>query len=201
MSRVLITAFGPYGPWQENSSWLALVELTRNLPDQPAVTTRLYPVDLDVVQERLEQDLARGFDFVLHLGQAPGASSVQFETIGINVRASCVTDTQQPQPLVDGGAVAYQSRLPLAHWAGLLRDVGIPARVSYHAGTYLCNAILYLTHYLCDQNRWPTRATFLHLPLTCSQTYTQETEMPSLPSSVAADAVRLILRELASQPT
>ena len=43
MTRVLLTAFQPYEGWQTNASWLALVELTRDLPDQPMVTTRLYP--------------------------------------------------------------------------------------------------------------------------------------------------------------
>ena len=41
MPRVLVTAFGPYGGWQENASWLAIVELTRNLPSHPEITTRL----------------------------------------------------------------------------------------------------------------------------------------------------------------
>ncbi len=197
MPRVLITAFGPYGKWTENASWLALVELTRQLPAQPEITTRRYPVDLQVVRQRLEQDLRRGFDYVLHLGQAPGASGIQLEAISINVRAAAVTDLQQPEPLVPDGEVAYQSDLPLARWAGLLREAGIPARVSYHAGTYLCNAILYLTHYLCRQHAWPTRATFIHLPLACTQAYTEEVGLPSLPSNLAADAVRVILSELA----
>ncbi len=196
MPRVLITAFGPYGSWKENASWLALVELTRNLPNSPDITTRLYPVDFDVVRQRLEEDLLSGFDYALHLGQAPGAASIQLEAIGINVNAAPITDPNQPQPLIADGPVAYRSTLPLAHWAGLLRGVGIPARVSYHAGTFLCNATLYLTHYLCQQCSWATRATFVHLPLTCSQIYTHEKELPSMPSSVAADAIRLILEQL-----
>lgn len=200
MPRVLITAFGPYGSWKENASWLALVELTRNLPNSPDVTTRLYPVDFDVVRQRLEQDLLAGFDFALHLGQSPGVSNVQLEAIGINVNAAPITDTNQPKPLIGDGPVAYQSALPLAQWAGLMRGVGIPARVSYHAGTFLCNAILYLTHYLCQRNAWKTQATFVHLPLTCSQVFTHEKEMPSMPSSVAADAIRLILDQLALPP-
>ncbi len=199
MPRVLITAFGPYGSWKENASWMALVELTRDLPDAPDVTTRLYPVDFDVVRERLEQDLLAGFDYALHLGQAPGASTIQLEAIGINVNAAPIADTNQPEPLIADGPVAYQSVLPLAHWAGLLRGTGIPARVSYHAGTFLCNATLYLTHYLCQQHAWDTQATFVHLPLTCSQVFTNEKTLPSMPSDVAAKAIRLILEQLAQE--
>ncbi len=197
MARVLITAFGPYSQWLENSSWLALVELTRHLPSAPEITTRLYPVDLAVVTERLAQDLP-GQDYAIHLGQAPGTTCVQFEAIGINVGATSIHDLNQPQPLVPEGPVAYQSQLPLAAWAGLLRDAGIPARVSYHAGTYLCNATLYLTHFLCERHGWGTRATFVHLPLTVSQAIHTENgeQLPAMPSTTAADALRLILEEL-----
>jgi len=197
MPRVLITAFGPYGPWSENSSWTALVELTRSLPSVPEITTRLYPVNVAAVTERLKEDLA-GKDYALHLGQAPGATGVQLEAIGINVRAAALDDPDQPQPLVPHGPTAYQSQLPLAAWAAKLRQAGIPATVSYHAGTFLCNATLYLTHYLSAQQGWPVRATFLHLPLTVSQAMHGDSGHPraSMPSSIAADAVRLILEEL-----
>lgn len=197
MSRVLITAFGPYGSWVENSSWLALVELTRSLPSAPEVTTRLYPVDLAAVRERLLQDLP-GHDYAIHLGQAPGSTSVQLESIGVNVEAASVEDLDQPQPLVPDGPIAYQSRLPLAAWAGRLREADIPARVSYHAGTYLCNATLYLTHFLCETHGWPVRATFIHLPLAVSQAIhtANAHQPPSMPSAMAADALQLILQQL-----
>ena len=126
MSRVLITAFGPYGHWAENSSWLALVELTRSLPPAPEITTRLYPVDLAAVSERLAQDLARA-----GLCDPPGPSPRIDERAAGGDRHQrgrpLPTTSVQPQPLVPDGPVAYQSQLPLAAWAGLLRDAGIPA--------------------------------------------------------------------------
>ena len=196
MTRVLMTAFGPYGKWKDNASWLALVELTRTLPRSPEITTRLYPVDLDMVRDKLEQDLAAEFDYAIHLGQAPGASSVQLEAIGVNVGAAANNQIDQSKPLIDAGPVAYQSSLPLARWAETLRSSGIPARVSYHAGTYLCNAALYLTHFLCEQKGWMTRATFVHLPLTTAQAMADGAALPSMPSTTAADALRLILQQL-----
>jgi pyroglutamyl-peptidase len=86
----------------------------------------------------------------------------------------------------------------LATWANLLRDAGIPARVSYHAGTFLCNATLYWTHYLCARHAWPTRAVFVHLPLTAAQSIAcaDGEQLPSMPSTTAADAIRLILEQL-----
>ena len=57
MPSVLITAFDPYDQWDENASWLALVELTRELPTEAEITTRLYPVELNAMKEKLAVDL------------------------------------------------------------------------------------------------------------------------------------------------
>ncbi|MCE9553465.1 MAG: hypothetical protein K8T91_08835 [Planctomycetes bacterium] len=67
--RVLITAFEPFGSWTTNASWLALVELTRDLPSDPQVTTRLYPVDFAKVRDRLTQDLAQNYDVAIRRGR------------------------------------------------------------------------------------------------------------------------------------
>lgn len=193
MTRVLITAFEPYDRWQSNASWLALVELTKDLPEQPSVTTRLYPVDYAAVRERLEQDLADDFDVALHLGQAPGNAAIHLEAVGINVAERGRANGQQGEPLIDSGPVAYRSALPLGHWAGMLRSAGIPAQVSFHAGTYLCNAALYFTHHICEQRGKPTRCAFVHLPLAPSQVVEERHPPASMPSEVCAAAIRLIL--------
>lgn len=197
MASVLITAFEPYDRWKANSSWLTLVELTRELPREPKLTTRLYPVDFTAARDRLERDLAGGYDFVLHLGQAPGSSWIRLEAIGLNVGGRSHLPPDDFRPLITDGPVAYRSALPLASWAQKLRGAGIPAQVSYHAGTYLCNALLYLTHYLADRRKLATRAAFVHLPLAPAQVLTERDEIPSLATTAGAAGLRLILEDLA----
>jgi pyroglutamyl-peptidase len=102
----------------------------------------------------------------------------------------------QFQPLVPGGPAAYRSSLPLAEWAGQIRQLGIPCQVSYHAGTYLCNALLYLTHHIAQQQSLKTRAAFIHLPLAPQQVLSERSDTPSLPSAICAEGVRLIIRNL-----
>ena len=101
------------------------------------------------------------------------------------------------QPLAPDGPAAYRSDLPLAEWAALLRAAGIPAQVSHHAGTYLCNATLYLSHYLAETQGLKTRATFIHVPLDISQTVHRRDDLPSLSCALSAAAVRLILEAIA----
>ncbi|MEQ8787384.1 MAG: pyroglutamyl-peptidase I [Pirellulaceae bacterium] len=195
MPRVLITAFEPYDRWKLNASWLALVELTKELPEQPEITTRLYPVDFSEVKQRLAKDLADRYDVALHLGQAPGASSVQIEAVGINVAQPASPDAEA-RPLVEDGPMAYRSQLPLAQWAKQLRRGGIPAEVSFHAGTFLCNAALYLSHHYARELACPTRSTFLHLPLAPVQVAEDSRPGPSMPPELSAAAIRLILGDL-----
>lgn len=196
MKTVLITAFEPYDRWKTNSSWLTLVQLTHELPSEPAITTRLYPVDFSEVKRRLTEDLRANYDYALHLGQAPGSGRIQLEAIGLNVGGSGGQSPEQYRPLAEDGPVAYRSELDLGEWSVALRRAGIPAQVSYHAGTYLCNATLYLSHYIAQRTAIKTQAAFIHLPLDCSQTAGQREEMASLPAGLCAVALRIILSEL-----
>lgn len=199
MASVLITAFEPYDRWTSNSSWLALVRLTQNLPAEPSITTRLYPVDFAAVKERLANDLRANHDFALHLGQAPGSTRLQLEAMAVNVGGSSWQSPDQFQPLVEGGPAAYRSPLPLAEWAVQLREAMVPAQLSYHAGTYLCNATLYFSCYLAERMELKTRAAFIHLPLDPTQTAQHAADMASLPVALSADGLRMILTDLATR--
>jgi pyroglutamyl-peptidase len=82
----------------------------------------------------------------------------------------------------------------------MVRRAGIPCQVSYHAGTYLCNAMLYLAHHLTQEMQLKTRSAFIHVPLDASQTAAQAQDMASMPASMSAMAVRMILDDLAATP-
>lgn len=196
MTRVLITAFEPFDRWSENSSWLALVELTRSLPESPKVVTRRYPVDFAKVKERLREDLAAEYDFVLHLGQSSQIGRIELEAIGLNVGGEPKQLPDEFQTLVPGGPAAYRTTLPLARWTAMIREDGIPAQVSYYAGTYLCNAVLYLSQHIAAEKRLKTRSTFIHLPLAPQQVLKERNDSPSLPSEMCARGIRIILDDL-----
>ncbi|MGE0758224.1 MAG: pyroglutamyl-peptidase I [Pirellulaceae bacterium] len=196
MLRIFITAFEPYDEWQENASWLALVEFTKNLPTGVRLTTRRYPVDFHAVLERLARDLRDDYDYAIHLGQAPGSAKIRLESIGINVGGHSARGAESCRPLVEDGPVAYRADMPLAEWAQRLTQAGIPATVSYHAGTYLCNATLYLAHHIAAQQRLRTKITFVHLPLDLTQSATRGQEIAALPAAVSARALRMIVDDL-----
>lgn len=198
MANILITAFEPYEQWPENSSWLTLVEFTRTMKSDQQVTTRLYPVNFGEVRRHLQKDLAADYDFALHLGQAPGLATVRLEAIGVNVGGHSDDPPEQYRQLVEDGPVAFQSALPLADWVRQLRGAGVPASVSFHAGTQLCNATLYMTHYFAHKMRLRTQAAFVHLPLTPRQVTAGNKESASLPVQSAAQALHLLVGAMAT---
>lgn len=194
MSRILLTAFEPYDRWKENSSWLALVDLTSWYTGELDLTTRRYPVNLPKMKEMLEADLRHDFDYAIHLGQAPGATVIKLEAVGLNLRTN-------GEVLVSGGPLAYRTGVDLEDCLQRLRSAGIPAQVSHHAGMYLCNAALYLSQYFIEQTGRRTQSVFLHLPLTPGQVAGQDSPMPSMSTPMQSAAIAMIAEQLAASGT
>lgn len=195
MPRILITAFKPYDQWQSNASWLALMEMMRDFPSGQTITTRLYPVDFAAARDQLARDLQDNYDYALHLGQAPGSSRLRLETTAINI----AVDGPQPEnfrPLVAEGPAAYRADFPFGEWTQQLRAAGVPANVSFHAGTYLCNGVFYLSHYLAETLAVKTRSLFIHVPLDVTQTVGLAADTSCLPTALTARGLRIVVDEL-----
>lgn len=189
MTRILLTAFEPYDRWTSNSSWLALIELTRFYSGPAAITTRRYPVDLARMSEQLKRDLQQDFDYALHLGQSPGSAQIKLEAVGINVRSDGT-------PILPDAPAAYHSTLPLDKFRFAIAQAGIPAGVSHHAGTYLCNAVLYLSQHYAASFAMRTKPAFIHLPLTPEQVARTTQELPSMSVPLCSAALAIIIEQL-----
>jgi pyroglutamyl-peptidase len=187
MPRILLTAFEPYDRWPDNSSWMTLVELTSWLDTSSTVITRRYPVDLQAASDRLRKDLLDHYDFAIHLGQSPGSPLIKLESTGLNLR----TDGNR---LIEAAPAAYHSPLPLSELCRKLREDGIPAEVSHYAGTYLCNAVLYLSQHFAAQLHLSTRSMFIHLPLCPAQVARIGESWPSCSIAMMAQAVEKSVR-------
>ncbi|XZE44651.1 pyroglutamyl-peptidase I [Pirellulaceae bacterium SH467] len=191
--RILLTAFEPYDSWDQNSSWEALICLLESRGAIEGVTTRRYPVDLPSLQERLFKDLSKGFDAVLHLGQSPGASRIQLEAIALNVAGMTESQGEFFGPITSAGPVAFRTDFPLDLWKRALLQNRIPCSISFHAGTYLCNAVMYLSHLWYSHHQLRCPVGFMHIPLTPEQVLRSSREFPSMPREQAAEAIGLVV--------
>ncbi len=189
MQRVLLTAFDAYDRWPENASWLALSDLTRWYDGNLEIVTRRYPVDLARMSDMLRKDLQNNFDLAIHLGQAPGSTLIQLEAIALNLGLD-------GSRLIPEASEAYRSNLSLDQCSDTLREAGIPCEVSYHAGTFLCNAALFLSQHYAKTFGLKTQSLFVHLPLAPLQAAKDKNPPASMSSPMAGAAIAMIMQHL-----
>jgi pyroglutamyl-peptidase len=103
-------------------------------------------------------------------------------------------------PVVDGGPAARFTTLPAKAAVAAVRGAGIPAGVTYSAGTYVCNATFYaLQHALAE--RPGVLSGFVHVPRTTEELGAQESVSaltdggePHLPVDALARALEIVVR-------
>ncbi len=192
MKKLLITGFEAFNGDTTNASW----EAVSRLPDTLAgmeLSKRQIPVEYDRVGEILQQliDELRP-DAVICVGQAATRSAVTPEKIAINWKAGSIADNAgmiySGEVIRSEGADGYFSTLPVEKMVDAMRAAGVPAQVSYTAGTYVCNCTLYeLLHYLKHAHPH-ILACFVHVPYLCSQVV-QRPQFPSLPLEMVITAL------------
>lgn len=164
MKKLLITGFDPFGGASVNPAW----EAVRALPDTvgPFAVIRLQvPTVWGEAGETVAAAVLREDpDVILCVGQAGGRAAVTPEQVAINLRSSSLPDnrggTCEEEPVIPGGPAAYFSTLPVRRMAGAIRACGLPGAVSYSAGTFVCNDLMY--HLL---HRFPGKKIgFIHVP-------------------------------------
>lgn len=141
-ARVAVTGFEPFGGRAKNRSW----ELVRRLRGRPGVEVTRLPVDFRRLGPAVDRIVRTRPEAILMVGEAPGGV-LRVEQIGLNVAHSDRPDNAGCRPrseaVVSGGPLALRATWDAATVAGRLHRDGIEASVSFHAGTYACNAALY----------------------------------------------------------
>ena len=110
-------------------------------------------------------------DVILCIGQAGGRNAITPELVAINLRHAKILDNAgyQPkdEPIIKGGACAYFSTRPVRKMADAINSVGIASQLSYSAGAYVCNDLLYTLLARFDGTQ--TRVGFIHIPYSKEQ--------------------------------
>jgi pyroglutamyl-peptidase len=69
-------------------------------------------------------------------------------------------------PVIDGGPDAYFATLPTRAMVAAMAQMGIPAQVTYSAGTFLCNHLMYSVLHHVASRKLDIKAGFIHVPPT-----------------------------------
>ena len=177
MKKLILTGFEPFGGEKSNPSWDAVERIPSELNGYSITKLRLPVVfgeAADLIIKEAEHILP---DVILCIGQAGGRDAITPELVGINLRYARIPDNMgnQPkdEPVIVGGANAYFTKLPMRRIADSINNAGIPARLSYSAGAYVCNDLIYTL--LLKFENTETRVGFIHVPY-----YNEQGKEPSL---------------------
>ncbi len=198
--KILLTGFVPFGGETVNPSYEALKLLPDTLDGHQLIKLEI-PVSYNAVPSILEWMLHHYRpDAVVCLGQASGRTAITPEYVAINLMHSVVPDNSgvcyTDEPVLADGPTAYFTKLPVRQMVADLQAAGLPGFVSYSAGTYVCNALMYrLLHqiHICH----PTMpGGFIHVPYSTEQMQNKSLSLFAMDIHEIARGVEICLRTL-----
>ena len=166
MKKLLITGFDPFGGEPINPSW----EAVRLLPDKIGAFT-LTKLQIPTVFDAAAQQVilraeAEKPHVILAIGQAGGRSAITPEVVGINLREASIADNAgilaTGQSIDPDGPAAYFATVPVRDMVEKIRSRQLPANLSYSAGAFVCNDVLYTL--LRKYSGTQTLVGFIHVP-------------------------------------
>ncbi len=194
---LLLTAFGPFGQDRSNPTEHALDPVAEAAASSAHVIPDLLPVEFDAASVRIRH-LVRTHrpDVVVSLGLAAGREAVTPERVAINLAEARIPDESGAQPigrpLRRSAPPAHFATLPLTAMAAAIADTGVPAALSYSAGAFVCNAVMFaaLDEIAVLRTEDPTApeavAGFVHVPRVADGGMTQAEIARALIAAVLA---------------
>ncbi len=186
MRKLLITGFEPFGGENVNPSWDALKLIPDRISDFNLVKLEI-PVVFGLSAEKVIDKAEKiGADVILCIGQAGGRDAITPEMLGINLRYATFPDNHGNEPrdekISESGENAYFTTLPVRKIAYEISNKRIPSKVSYSAGAYVCNDVLYslLDHFKGTD----VKVGFIHVPYS-----TEQNKEPSMKLEDIATAI------------
>ena len=210
MKKILITGFKPFGGQNVNPSERIISSLSA--PPDTVLTKLILPVEFRESERILVEEAEKERpDCILSLGQAGNSPHIAVERVAVNLDSSLSADGRVVMPdeagyapidapIFSGGPAAYFSTLPFRAAVEALNSDGIPARVSYSAGTYVCNHVMYVG--CCLAERYGGMCSgFVHVPFLPEQLSGESKSRGrySMPFSDMLRGIRIILNELAKR--
>ena len=181
--KILVTGFDPFGGEPINPA----IESVKKLPDNIA-GAEIIKLEIPTVRRKSLEKIEKAIqehnpDIILSVGQAGGRFDVTVERVGINMDDFRIPDNEGNQvidePIFSDGDNAYFVKLPVKAMVQNIQKNKIPASVSYTAGTFVCNHVLYGVLYLVEKKYKGKKSGFIHIPFLPEQVVDKR-NMPSM---------------------
>lgn len=191
--KILITGFDPFGGASVNPAYEAVKLLPNEIKGADIIKLEIPTVfkkEGEVLEAGIEE---YNPDIVICVGQAGGRSGITVEKVAINLMEARIPDNEgrQPvdEPVCSDGENAYFAKLPIKAMVQKMREQGIPARISYTAGTYVCNDVMYRLLYMIEKKYHNMKGGFIHVPYLPEQVIDLPDGIPSMSAEMIAQAI------------
>ncbi len=196
--KILLTGFEPFAGSQVNPSELVVRRIAAAPPMEIDLKTLVLPVvyyrAADLLREALDLEHP---DLWLGLGQG-NVAGLSVETVGLNLNHARIPDNEGNTPhdelAIPDSPAAYFTTIPARELVTYLLAKGVPARVSFSAGTFICNHVLYAALQHTVSSGLSTSCGFIHVPLLPEQAALEPGELrPSMSLDYLESALRTAL--------
>ncbi len=160
---ILLTGFKPFSSFKKNPSG----EIAKLLDGAYFKGEEVRGIELGVTHRELDdyvKMLNENYSLILNTGLAAGRSYISVEVIAVNWQGSEMDEEKfsaKEGKIIENGPDGIFARIPFKEIVHTLRSDRIPSKLSFTAGTFLCNKIFYLS--LLNSS---SKAGFLHFPAT-----------------------------------
>jgi len=166
---VLLTGFEPFDGEEVNPAQEVAHELGGERIAGHRVIPLVLPVTFEGISSRLSEAIAATHPTIaVGIGQAGSRARISIERVAINLVDARIADNAGAQPVdapvIAGAPAAYFSTLPVKAMLAALEAAGVPAELSFSAGSFVCNAVFFATMHLLATRHPPVRGGFIHVP-------------------------------------
>lgn len=173
MKTILITGFDPFGEEPINPAYEAVKRLPDTINGVSIIKKEIPTVAYKSIDKTIEYIKEYNPDVVINVGQAGGRYTISPEKVAINLNDFRIKDNEGNQPLdskvIEDGENAYFTTLPVKAMVKYMNDADIPASLSYTAGSFVCNHVMYGILDYVKKNNLEIKSGFIHIPYMSSQ--------------------------------
>ena len=166
--KVLLTAFDPFGGEPVNPAQEAVAAVADNIAGAEivkVVVPTVFGKSIETVYEAMKRENP---DVTFCIGQAGGRVGLTPERVAINLEDARIVDNEGNQPfdrtIFEDGETAYFTSLPVKAMVAKIKEAGLPASVSYTAGTFVCNHLMYGVLYHISKEFPDMKGGFMQVP-------------------------------------
>lgn len=161
----------PFNPSEEIANLFPDLITVKGLGEIP-VKKLVLPTCCQKSWSKLRRALDRLSDddvILIAIGLSEMSTHIELERVALNLRDYRIKDNNGHQPvnkrIQAKGENALFTTVPLDKLQKALSKIGVPTKISNHAGTFVCNDVYFNALHYQTRNRHLKSALFVHVPL------------------------------------